>query len=44
MSSAERARKLTGWEPLVPLRDGLFETVHWVEQNLERYRAGEHVT
>ena len=44
VSSAERARKLTGWEPLVPLRDGLFETVHWVEQNLERYRAGEHVT
>jgi NAD dependent epimerase/dehydratase len=44
VSSAERARKLTGWEPLVPLRDGLFETKHWVEQNLERYRTGEHVT
>ena len=42
VASAERARQLTGWEPQVPLRDGLFETVHWVSEHLERYRVGEH--
>jgi NAD dependent epimerase/dehydratase len=44
VASAERATRLTGWKPLVPLRDGLFETVHWVEEHLDRYRVGEHVT
>lgn len=44
VASAELARALTGWEPQVPLRDGLFETVHWITEHLERYRAGEHVT
>ena len=42
VASAERARRLTGWEPQVPLRDGLFETVHWVTEHLDRYRVGEH--
>lgn len=44
VASSERAQRLTGWKPLVPLRDGLFETVRWIEEHLDRYRVGEHAT
>jgi NAD dependent epimerase/dehydratase len=44
VASAERARRLTGWEPEVPLVEGLSETVRWIEAHRERYRAEEYVT
>jgi dTDP-glucose 4,6-dehydratase len=43
VGSAERARRLTGWGPEVPLADGLAETVSWIEAHPERYRTEEHV-
>jgi NAD dependent epimerase/dehydratase len=39
VGSAERARRLAGWEPNVPLADGLTETVSWIAAHLEGYRA-----
>jgi dTDP-glucose 4,6-dehydratase len=35
---ARAARDRLGWQPAVPLRDGLERTARWIERNLERYR------
>jgi nucleoside-diphosphate-sugar epimerase len=35
---ASQARERFGWEPEVPLRDGLERTADWIERNLRRYR------
>jgi NAD dependent epimerase/dehydratase len=35
---ASAARERLGWEPEVPLRDGLERTVEWIARNLARYR------
>jgi NAD dependent epimerase/dehydratase len=43
VSDPSRARELVGWEPAVPLRDGLERTVRWIEANQARFRAGEYV-
>lgn len=43
ISSPALARELTGWEPMVPLREGLRRTIDWVEHNLSRYRADQYV-
>lgn len=33
-----KAKALLGWEPKFTLREGLQQTIAWVEENLERYR------
>jgi NAD dependent epimerase/dehydratase len=33
-------RELTGWEPRVPLREGLERTVEWLRGNTDRYKQG----
>jgi NAD dependent epimerase/dehydratase len=43
LGSAERARRLTGWGPQVPLADGLAETVSWIAAHPHRYRTEERV-
>jgi NAD dependent epimerase/dehydratase len=43
VSSPEIARELTGWEPTVPLREGLARTIEWIERNLDRYRVDQYV-
>ena len=43
VSSPRLARELTGWEPAVPLRDGLARTTDWIERNLDRYRVDQYV-
>jgi nucleoside-diphosphate-sugar epimerase len=35
----DKARRLTGWQPRIGLRDGLAETVAHVERHLSRYKA-----
>lgn len=43
LSEPARARDMLGWEPRMALRDGLAETIDWVELNAARYRADEYV-
>jgi nucleoside-diphosphate-sugar epimerase len=43
VSSPQLARDLLGWEPEVPLRDGLARTIRWIEDNSGRYRADHYV-
>jgi NAD dependent epimerase/dehydratase len=43
LSEPARARDVLGWEPRVALRDGLAETIDWVQLNAGRYRAAEYV-
>jgi UDP-glucuronate decarboxylase len=31
-----KSRQLLGWEPSIPLRDGLLKTIHYFESTLER--------
>jgi NAD dependent epimerase/dehydratase len=38
LSDNRLARQRLGWEPQVPLREGLQRTITWIEANLERYR------
>ena len=32
--------ELTGWRPATTLKDGLIETVRWVEAHLSEYKTG----
>ena len=43
VSDPARAPELIGWNPGTSLRDGLGETIAWVEANRRRYRADEYV-
>jgi len=44
LSDPALALELTGWQPRVGLRDGLSQTIAWIEANRERFRTGEYVT
>ena len=35
-----KAKELTGWSPAHTLNEGLTETIHWVEENLDGFRGG----
>ena len=43
LSSPERMRELTAWEPEVDLDDGLSRTIAWIEAHLDRYRVDDYV-
>jgi len=34
--------ELTKWRPRVPLREGILQTIEWVEQNLNQYSIGSY--
>ncbi|MCX5696457.1 MAG: SDR family NAD(P)-dependent oxidoreductase [Candidatus Omnitrophica bacterium] len=38
-----KARELLGWEPRVPLIDGLKITIDWVKNNIKKYKAGLYI-
>jgi NAD dependent epimerase/dehydratase len=42
LSDPCRARSLCGWQPTVPLREGLARTIAWIDANRHRYRTGEY--
>lgn len=39
LADYELARKTIGWEPRIGLREGLRETIDWIEKHIERYRS-----
>lgn len=41
-ANVDAARSLLGWEPRVPLDEGLAVTAAWIEEHLERYRVGAY--
>lgn len=43
LSKPELAHQLTGWEPQVPLKDGLARTIEWVQGNTHRFKPTEYV-
>ena len=44
VSDHGKARRLLGWQPVVPLREGLRTTVEWMRERTELYRPGEYST
>ncbi len=36
-------KEVLGWEPCIPLKDGLRETYHWIEQQYSDRKAGKQV-
>ena len=42
ISDNSKAKEITGWEPKVGLKEGLTETIHWLEKNIEKYRPNEY--
>ena len=38
LSNAEKAKKVTGWEPKYTLEEGLKETIDWIKDNLHYYK------
>ena len=41
-ASAEKARRLLGWEPQVSLEEGLRRTIAWIREHLDLYRPGTY--
>lgn len=41
-SDNSKARQLLGWEPRVDLREGLKQTIAWIQSNMDLYRVGEY--
>jgi len=39
LSNAEKAKKVTGWEPKYTLKEGLKETIDWIKDNLQYYKT-----
>ncbi len=39
LSNAEKAKKVTGWEPKYTLEEGLKETIDWIKDNLQYYKT-----
>jgi NAD dependent epimerase/dehydratase len=43
ISDPALARELTGWEPQYDLREGLAQTIEWIESNTTRFRTDHYV-
>ena len=41
-ASARKAGDLIGWEPRVPLEEGLQRTIDWIREHLDLYRPGTY--
>lgn len=42
LCNADKAKRLLGWTPQVPLADGLARTVDWIRDHTDRYRPEEY--
>ena len=43
-AESSKAQKILGWKPGHTLEEGLVETIAWIRNNIDRYRAGVYVT
>jgi NAD dependent epimerase/dehydratase len=43
LSDNSRARELMGWEPRVALRDGVAQTMAWIQEHLDQFQHEEYV-
>lgn len=39
-----KAKELLGWQPQYSIKDGLKETISWIQKNLDRYKIGRYTT
>lgn len=42
ISDNSLARRLLGWQPKIPLNDGIALTIDWIKNHLNLYRAGQY--
>jgi dTDP-glucose 4,6-dehydratase len=42
LSDSTKAKRLAGWEPQVPLEEGLRRTVDWIRDHIDMYRPKEY--
>jgi NAD dependent epimerase/dehydratase len=41
-ANSDCLRQMTPWRPKVPLREGLLQTIEWIQQNLDQYAIGSY--
>lgn len=41
-ASNKKAREMIGWEPLVPLDEGLRQTIEWISAHIDLYRPDQY--
>jgi dTDP-glucose 4,6-dehydratase len=41
-SDNRKAKQVLGWEPQVPLEEGLRRTIEWIREHLDRYEVGHY--
>jgi NAD dependent epimerase/dehydratase len=41
-ASNKKAREMIGWEPLVPLDEGLRQTIEWISTHIDLYRPDQY--
>jgi NAD dependent epimerase/dehydratase len=41
-ANSDLLRQLTGWEPIISLREGLARTIDWISQHLEDFAVGSY--
>ncbi|MFV0413890.1 MAG: NAD-dependent 4,6-dehydratase LegB [Oscillospiraceae bacterium] len=42
LGSAEKLKKLCGWQPAYTFEEGLAETIEWIKNNMDRYKADRY--
>jgi len=42
-SDNRKAKEIMGWEPQIPLEEGLRRTIEWIKGHLDRYQIGKYV-
>lgn len=42
ISNNALARDILKWEPMVSLEQGINQTIEWISENLNQYRAGKY--
>ena len=43
LSDNSKARQVLGWQPTVGLRDGLKQTIEWIQEHMSSYQPGKYI-